>query len=72
MVTGASEGIGRGYALELARKGLNVVIMSRSEEKLQKVADEISKSTFIAVFGFQTNNTAYGGVSHLPLIHGRI
>ena len=26
---------------QLARQGLNVVIMSRSEEKLQKVADEI-------------------------------
>lgn len=41
VVTGASEGIGKGYALELARRGLNVVIMSRSQEKLQKVADEI-------------------------------
>ena len=64
-MTGASEGIGKGYAVEvcgicvwaygnvymtvwecaqLAKRGLNVVIMSRSEEKLQKVADEISKS----------------------------
>ena len=43
VVTGASEGIGKGYALELARRGLNVVIMSRSREKLQKVADEIQE-----------------------------
>ncbi|XP_064399136.1 very-long-chain 3-oxoacyl-CoA reductase-B-like [Halichondria panicea] len=41
VVTGASEGIGRGYALELARQGLNVVLMSRSQEKLDKVATEI-------------------------------
>ena len=41
VVTGASEGIGRGYALELARRGLNVVLMSRSQEKLDKVAKEI-------------------------------
>jgi len=46
VVTGASEGIGRGYALELARQGLNVVIMSRSQGKLQKVADEISELIF--------------------------
>ncbi|XP_019858238.1 PREDICTED: very-long-chain 3-oxoacyl-CoA reductase-like isoform X6 [Amphimedon queenslandica] len=41
VVTGASEGIGRGYALELARQGLNVAIMSRSREKLEKVEEEI-------------------------------
>ena len=29
--------------LQLAKRGLNVVIMSRSREKLQKVEDEISK-----------------------------
>ena len=41
VVTGASEGIGRGYALELARRGLNIVLLSRSQEKLEKVATEI-------------------------------
>ena len=29
--------------IQLARQGLNVVIMSRSKEKLQKVADTIGK-----------------------------
>ena len=63
VVTGASQGIGRGYALEvyqglvllcvllsvlnlflkLARQGLNVVIISRSGSKLEKVKDEIGK-----------------------------
>jgi 17beta-estradiol 17-dehydrogenase / very-long-chain 3-oxoacyl-CoA reductase len=43
VVTGASEGIGRAYAIQLAKRGLNVVIMSRSQEKLEKVADEIKK-----------------------------
>lgn len=40
-MTGASQGIGRGYALELARLGLDVIIMARNEEKLQGVATEI-------------------------------
>ena len=31
--------------LQLARRGLDVVIMSRSREKLDKVAEEISMST---------------------------
>ena len=43
-VSGASEGIGRGYALELARRGLNVVLLSRSREKLEKVAREIRET----------------------------
>lgn len=41
VVTGASDGIGRGYALELARRGLNVVLISRSKLKLEAVAKEI-------------------------------
>ena len=34
------------FSLQLARRGLNVVIMSRSQEKLQKVADEISETQY--------------------------
>ena len=41
VVTGSSDGIGRGYALELAKRGLNVVLISRTQEKLDQVAEEI-------------------------------
>ena len=34
----------------MARQGLNVVIMSRSEEKLQKVADEISELVSMEIY----------------------
>ena len=40
IITGASEGIGREYALELARCGYNIKICARSEDKLAKVAEE--------------------------------
>ncbi|EAT41919.1 AAEL006496-PA [Aedes aegypti] len=43
VVTGATDGIGKCYAEELARKGLKVMLISRSESKLIKVADEISQ-----------------------------
>ncbi|KZS14391.1 Estradiol 17-beta-dehydrogenase 12 [Daphnia magna] len=43
VVTGATDGIGRAYAEELARKGLNIVLISRSLFKLQNVAREIGK-----------------------------
>jgi short-subunit dehydrogenase len=45
IVTGASSGIGRATAFELAEKGANVVLASRSREKLEAVADEIGGSS---------------------------
>ena len=41
IVTGASEGIGREFALQLAKKGFNVLIMSRSKDKLDALCCEI-------------------------------
>ena len=40
MITGASEGIGRCYALELAKAGYNLKICARSVDKLERVAEE--------------------------------
>lgn len=45
VVTGASDGIGKGYAVVLAKKGFNVFLISRTESKLQAVAEEIGKDT---------------------------
>uniref|UniRef100_A0A4W3II43 Hydroxysteroid (17-beta) dehydrogenase 3 n=1 Tax=Callorhinchus milii TaxID=7868 RepID=A0A4W3II43_CALMI len=45
VITGASDGIGKEYAHELARRGLNIVLVSRTQEKLTKVADEIEQFT---------------------------
>uniref|UniRef100_A0A8C5N3U6 Hydroxysteroid (17-beta) dehydrogenase 3 n=1 Tax=Gouania willdenowi TaxID=441366 RepID=A0A8C5N3U6_GOUWI len=45
VVTGASEGIGRAYAFALAERGMNIVIMSRTKERLDTVAKEIGDST---------------------------
>ncbi|XP_072927542.1 17-beta-hydroxysteroid dehydrogenase type 3 isoform X2 [Hemitrygon akajei] len=45
VITGATDGIGKAYAHELARRGLNILLISRSTEKLQKVANEIEQAT---------------------------
>jgi len=41
VVTGATDGIGKAYAFELAKKGLNVFLLSRTEQKLTELQEEI-------------------------------
>ncbi|MGW9349553.1 SDR family NAD(P)-dependent oxidoreductase [Nocardiopsis flavescens] len=41
LVTGASRGLGRAYALELARRGARVVLLARSEAPLRELAAQI-------------------------------
>lgn len=41
VVTGSSCGIGKAYAVELARRGMNIVLLSREEKKLIKTAQEL-------------------------------
>jgi 17beta-estradiol 17-dehydrogenase / very-long-chain 3-oxoacyl-CoA reductase len=42
LVTGASDGIGKAISLELAKKGFNLIIHGRNEDKLNRVRKEIS------------------------------
>src|SRR5439155_1134507 len=42
LITGASSGIGRGLALELARRGAKLGLLARRNEQLQEIAAEIS------------------------------
>jgi len=41
VVTGSTQGIGREYALALAKYGLNIVLISRNKQELENVANEI-------------------------------
>jgi short-subunit dehydrogenase len=42
LVTGASGGIGRSLALELARRGANLILVARREERLRQLAEEVT------------------------------
>lgn len=54
VVTGASDGIGKEYAFQLAGKGLNVVLVSRTLSKLETIATEIERK-----HGVQTKVVAF-------------
>ncbi|XP_030876354.1 very-long-chain 3-oxoacyl-CoA reductase [Leptonychotes weddellii] len=41
VVTGGTDGIGKSYAEELAKHGMKVVLISRSQDKLNQVSSEI-------------------------------
>ncbi|KAF5282740.1 hypothetical protein FQR65_LT02737 [Abscondita terminalis] len=66
IVTGATDGIGKAYAKELAARGLNIVLVSRTESKLKETALEIESSykvkTKIIAVDFSLGSKAIDGV----------
>lgn len=49
LVTGSTDGIGKGIARELASLGINIVLVSRNPEKLKRVAEEIEEDFHVEV-----------------------
>ena len=49
LITGASEGIGRAFAMQLAKDGFNLAIVARREDLLVGLHDEMQKSYGISV-----------------------
>ena len=43
LVTGASSGIGRDIARELAKRGYNIIAVARGKEALEKLREELKK-----------------------------
>uniref|UniRef100_UPI00398EA838 17-beta-hydroxysteroid dehydrogenase type 3 isoform X2 n=1 Tax=Pristiophorus japonicus TaxID=55135 RepID=UPI00398EA838 len=65
VVTGGTDGIGKAYAHEFAKRGLNIVLISRTKEKLIKVADEIEQATRRKVKTIQVNFTKRDIYQHI-------
>ncbi|KAM5171244.1 17-beta-hydroxysteroid dehydrogenase type 3-like isoform 2-T2 [Mantella aurantiaca] len=66
VITGATDGIGKSYAKELAKMGFNVVLISRTLEKLKKVAAEIEQQSGCKAKIIQADFT--GGAEIYPKI----
>ncbi|KAK9345336.1 hypothetical protein V1522DRAFT_382485 [Lipomyces starkeyi] len=62
LITGASDGIGKEFSLQLAKKGFNVVLVSRTESKLVDLSSEINRKykveTKILPFDFTENKSS--------------
>lgn len=43
LITGASSGIGESFARTLAARGMHLILVARSEERLQRLSDELSR-----------------------------
>ncbi|XP_014281204.1 inactive hydroxysteroid dehydrogenase-like protein 1 [Halyomorpha halys] len=50
VITGATDGIGKAYAIELAKRGMDIILISRNEMKLVNTASEIEKSHGVNTF----------------------
>ena len=58
IVTGGSQGIGKAIARELAREGVDVAIVSRSKDRLEATAKELSAETKGRVIALPTDVTS--------------
>ncbi len=55
VITGGSMGIGKAVGKELAREGVNLVLLARGKENLDRVAREISSENNVDVLAIPTN-----------------
>ncbi|MFT5206344.1 MAG: 3-oxoacyl-[acyl-carrier protein] reductase [Candidatus Omnitrophota bacterium] len=65
IITGASQGIGRGIAIEFAKAGAQTILASRNESKLNAVRDEIMSLGFLEPYIVPTDVTSEESVQSL-------
>jgi 3-oxoacyl-[acyl-carrier protein] reductase len=75
LVTGASRGIGRACALELAKAGAKVALAARQLDKLEEVAAEISAAggeAFVVALDLSSHDSIKEAISTVAKEFGRI
>lgn len=71
VVTGASDGLGKEFAVQLAAKGFNIILVSRTKSKLETLAAEIegkhgtAKTAILAMDFAQDKDTDYEALKAL-------
>ena len=61
IVTGASEGLGKSIALELASRQIDLVLVSLPKSGLSELADYIRKNRGLKITNFETDLTSAEG-----------
>jgi short-subunit dehydrogenase len=61
VVTGASSGIGTAFARKLARKGYDVLLVARREDRLQSLARELQESCHVKASAFPADLASAAG-----------
>ncbi len=64
VITGASAGLGRQFAMALAKQGANVVLLARREEKLEAVAQEIRIVAGVQALACRCDVTKQSDIQH--------
>jgi short-subunit dehydrogenase len=65
LVTGASVGLGEAFARQLAAQGANLVLVARSEDKLNRLADTLRRQAKVEVAVIRTDLSSAESVDHL-------
>ncbi|GAA0369955.1 SDR family NAD(P)-dependent oxidoreductase [Bacillus horti] len=65
VVTGASSGIGKAYAIELAARGCHIVLVARSKDKLEALADEIKSKHLVQAYALPSDLSKAGSPRQL-------
>lgn len=60
LVTGASQGIGRGVAEYLLQQGANVILVARREEKLKEIQQQYQDTAYIYPFDLEKTDEIEG------------
>ena len=65
VITGASQGLGKAFATELAKRGFNVVLVSLPGQSLSQLSDWISQELKVQSFYYETDFSSNANIRAL-------
>ncbi len=74
IITGATSGIGKATAILLAKQGIDLILCGRRKEKLQALADQLSKGVRVHTLNFDVRDktAVFKNINSLPHSFSRI
>lgn len=65
VITGASSGIGKALGYEIAKKGLNLILVARGQANLEKVADDVQSKFKVSIKIVVADLTSQEGINEV-------